>query len=708
MGKKLVIAEKPSVGRDLARVLKCAGKGDGFLYNEDYAVSWAIGHLAELCEPEDYDAKYKKWTFDALPIIPDEIKLKAAAKTKAQYNILKNLMNGAETDSIICATDSGREGELIFRYIYSLAKCVKPFQRLWISSMTDAAIREGFERLKDGGEYDNLYVSAKCRSEADWLVGINASRAFTLKYGALLSLGRVQTPTLAMLVNRQTEINAFVPNDYWEVEAEFEPAENAGRSYGGKWYAVSEDGTICHAIQSEAKALEIVNNVKGRAGEVVSVEKEDKKQPPPLLYDLTELQRDCNYRFGYTANKTLSIAQDLYEKRKMITYPRTDSRYLPSDMTGRLPGIVKRLSAAGDFKNYADYILALPKLPVTKRLVDNAKISDHHAIIPADSVLSADKLTTEEKNVFALIAKRFLAAFYPYYEYCVTTIVTAVNGERFLSKGRTVVQPGWMEIYKDDANNKNNDGGGAQLPGITAGEAVTAVKAEAVKKQTQPPKPYTDATLLSAMENAGRFIEDEELKERMKESGLGTPATRAAIFERLITVGYAVRKGKTLIPTEKGMKIIGIVPRELKSPETTGKWEKGLSGVAKGSMGGDRFMASIKRYVGYIIDEAGKAPANAAGIFPEETKRNGRYAKKGQYAGKSNKKSGGIKEPKKTFGKCPLCGSGDVYENSKAYYCGDWKKGCKLTVWKSYINKSQGELTNEKIIEYIAAIGSKK
>lgn len=668
--KVLVIAEKPSVARDIAKVLKCSKKGDGYLYSEEYVVSWAIGHLVTLCEPEDYDEKYKKWKVENLPIIPQNIKTKAISKTKQQLKVLKKLMTDKEINYLICATDSGREGELIFRYIYNLLKCKKPFKRLWISSMTDTAIKEGFANLKEGNEYDNLYLSAKCRSEADWLVGINASRAFTLKYNILLSIGRVQTPTLSIIVNRQKEINEFVPKDYWELEADF-------INYKGIWTDLKNKDT---KIFKKETAENILKAVTGFDGIVKSIENEEKKVPPPLLYDLTELQRECNKKFSFSANKTLSIAQDLYEKRKMITYPRTDSRYLSTDMTGKISNVLVKLKNTQEYIKYAEYVLSLEKLPINKRIIDNSKISDHHAIIPTDININVKSLSDDEYKVYDIIARRFLSVFYPYYIYNVTTIVTDIKENSFVTKGNTIKQLGFMEL------NKNDDKKDDILPNVSVNEAVKNNKVSLIQKKTKPPALYNEASLLSAMENAGRFVEDEELKEKLKESGLGTPATRAAIIERLINVGYITRKGKSLIPTDKGMKLIEVVPAELKSPETTGKWEKGLSSVAKGKMNEDKFMQSIKRYVNYLVDTSINTQNKV--IFDNEFKTNKKY--------KNNIKKLNV------LGKCPECKTGDIVENSKSYYCTNWRQGCKFSIWKNCLEiygKSIQSDEIEKLLE---------
>lgn len=660
---ELIIAEKPSVARDIARVLQCTKKGEGFLYNDRYVISWAVGHLVTLFDPEDYDKNLKRWSVETLPIIPEQIKIKAIDNTVKQFNIIKKIMERDSVTSLICATDSGREGELIFRYIYELAGCKKPFKRLWISSMTDAAIKEGFEKLKDGSEYDKLYDSARCRSEADWLVGINASRAFTLKYDALLSIGRVQTPTLALIVERQKEIDSFDARDYWEIEAEFE-------GWKGTWFDRKTNET---KLFEKEKADEIAAKVKGKNAAVESVEKEEKKTPPPLLYDLTELQRDCNKKYGFSAQTTLSIVQDLYEKRKMVTYPRTDSRYLSDDMVPRLKTVVSKLQATEQYRDYAAYVMGLEKLPITKRIVDNSKISDHHAIIPTEARANVASLSESEFKVYDLIARRFLQVFYPYYVYSTTKIVTVCEDEPFVTRGTTVISKGWTELNVSGDKDKKEDN--SVLPEVSEGDMTTVKSVKCPKKKTKPPQAYNDSSLLGAMENAGRFVENEELKEQMKDSGLGTPATRAAIIERLIQVGYITRKGKSLVPTEKGIKLIAVVPPELKSPETTGRWEKGLSGIAKGNMETDRFMGSIKRYVMYLVNQSKTVNTNV--VFAADKKRS-------------------RKAPKGSLGKCPVCG-GDVLENTKSFYCTRWRGGCKFTIWKSDFERYAVKLTPEMV-----------
>ncbi len=671
MSKTLVIAEKPSVARDIAKVLKCTGKGDGFLYSEKFVVSWAIGHLVSLAEPEEYDVRFKRWTADSLPIVPQEIKLVPISKTKKQLTILRKLMNDKEISELVCATDSGREGELIFRYIYNICKCKKPFKRLWISSMTDEAISNGFKGLKDGAEYDNLYMSAKCRSEADWLVGINASRAYTIKYNALISIGRVQTPTLAILVEKQKEINAFVSKDYWEVVADFS-------EFKGTWFDRETNESKLFDLN---RAEKIVAKVKGQSGIVDKIENEEKRQASPLLYDLTDLQRDCNRRFGFSAKKTLEVAQSLYEKRKAITYPRTDSRYLTEDMVAKLPKVMEKLYGKA-YDLFLDYLKSLPKLPINKRIVDGSKVSDHHAIIPTEVRVNTSSFSADEWKVYDLVVRRFLAVFYPQYVYNVTKIISVVCGESFLTKGSTIIKLGYMELYKDidkEAGKKGEDEEDV-LPNVSEGQAVNVSEAHAVAKKTKPPKPYSEATLLSAMENAGRFVDDEALKEQLKESGLGTPATRAAIIERLLQVGYVERKGKSLIPTEKGMTLIEVVPVELKSPETTGKWEKGLSSIAKGKMNNNKFMESIIRYVHFLVGASANAPLDV--VFPVEERRKGKVGDRRSAA----------------LGKCPLCEDGEVFENTKAFFCSEWKSGCGFTIWKNSLERN-GIVLNSQIIK---------
>lgn len=668
----LVIAEKPSVGRDIARVLQCREKGEGFLQGKDYIVSWAIGHLVTLVEPDELDEKYKKWRMEDLPILPEKIPTKVISQTKKQYSILKQLMNRNDIDSLICATDAGREGELIFRLIYEKASCKKPVQRLWISSMTDEAIREGFARLKPSSAYDGLYAGAKARSVADWLVGMNASRAFTLRYNVLLSIGRVQTPTLALLVRRWHEIKDFKPQQFYTVNLDL-------GDFTAQWFDPgAQDEKNASHIASEETARQIVQAVKGKKVKVKSIHQEQKRELAPQLFDLTSLQRECNKKLGFTADKTLKVTQELYEKWKAVTYPRTDSKYLPHDMIPRMKQTLDRLPA-----EYREAVQQIPlkegKLPVSPRYFDDSKVSDHHAIIPTSQTCPMDKLPPDEKKVFDLIARRTVAAFYPPYEYDSARVVTVSDVHSFRSTGRTVRAQGWRKVYGSDDKEE------ASLPQLTVGDERDIIKAASKKDTTKPPAPHTDASILYAMENAGRELEDEELREQMKGSGLGTPATRAAIIERLLKVGYAVRRGKTLNATEKGVQLIDIVPKELSSAELTGKWELALSNIALNKSDPVRFMDGIRNMTRYLVDCA--AHTDKQGSFTPEERR-------------GQSKSSGKQAHSVPDAVCPLCGK-PVQQNEKAFGCSGWREGCRFTLWKNCLVRAGGPLLTEKLVQLI-------
>ena len=591
MGMICVLAEKPSVARDIARVLGANTPGKGCLKGGGYVVTWAVGHLVTQVNPEEIDARWKTWRQDTLPMLPENIPLKVIAQSRDQFQCVKTILNAPQVDSVICATDAGREGELIFRRIYQMAGCRKPFRRLWISSMTEEAIAEGFANLRDGADYDGLYASALCRSDADWLVGMNGSRAFTLRYDSLLSVGRVQTPTLSILVKRALEIRNFVPENYWEVQADF-------GGYRGTW--IDKDGKT--RIPDEKTAKEIVSAVTGREGEVLEVSTERKRVPPPLLYDLTTLQREANARYGFTAQKTLNLAQALYEKHKLLTYPRTDSRYLSHDMRPKVQGILKGMP-----EPLRALVLSPDKaIDPGKRVYDDAKLTDHHAIIPTGR--RPGTLTADEQKLYEMVARQLIAAFYPDMEYDAMSAVTGVGEHKFLSRGRAVIAQGW-QAANPPLRSKPKKGEEEQaLPQLQKGQRVPVKSAKAVAKKTTPPSPYTENTLLAAMENAGKFVENEELRRQMKERGLGTPATRAAIIERLIAVDYVRREKKALIPTDKGIRLIAVAPEQLSSPETTGRWEKGLSDIAAGKMDPNRFMQSIRRYCAFLCQYAVTAP----------------------------------------------------------------------------------------------------
>ena len=598
----VIVAEKPSVARSIAGVVGANARGEGCLTGNGYTVTWALGHLVALSEPDEIDPAYKKWTRAALPMLPAEIPLKVLPKTRSQYAVVKKLINAKETEKIVCATDSGREGELIFRYIYEMAKCKKPVDRLWISSMTDAAIRQGMDSLKPDSEYDGLYKSAVCRSRADWLVGMNATRAYTLKHNALLSLGRVQTPTLALLVKRHLEIVNFKPDDFWTLTADF-------GDYQGTWFH-PETNADRFLAEAEAKAAQA--RVKGKTGTVINVEVKQETENPPLLFDLTTLQREMNRRKGFSAQKTLDLAQSLYEKHKAITYPRTDSRYLTKDMAKILKTTLSRIPVA-DLAPYIRELTAREELPLSARIINDARVSDHHAIIPTTGRCNLSALTADELAVYDAVARQFVAVFLPPRITERTTVVTRVEQDHFRTKGARLVQAGFSQLFPAREE--------TLLPALQQGDTRKVQKASVKKSATKPPQPHTEASLLSAMENAGRQIEDEELREKMKDSSLGTPATRAAIIERLIQVGYVKRKGKALTVTEKAVSLIGILPDEMTSPVTTGRWEAGLAKIARGEMDPDRFMASIARYVQFIIQSADASPRGSIPPDPYRGKK---------------------------------------------------------------------------------------
>lgn len=589
--KSLVLAEKPSVARELARVLHCSHKNKGYIEGPDYVVTWALGHLVSLAEPEDYDQKYKSWRMEDLPMLPDKMKLKVIKPTTSQFQVVKGLMQRGDIKDMVIATDAGREGELVARWIMAKAGWKKPFKRLWISSQTDGAIREGFARLKAGSEYNNLYDSAVCRAEADWLIGLNVTRALTCKFNTQFTAGRVQTPTLAMIVKREEEIQQFKPVDYWTIRADF-------GDYFGDWRGKKGQGRIFDQNQAQ----DIITRVQGQTGTITDIRREAKSDPPPLAYDLTELQRDANRRLNLSAQKTLSILQNLYQDHKLVTYPRTDSRYLSQDIVPTLPA---RLQAMG-VGPYADLVRPLlqKKLSPGKRLVDDSKVTDHHAIIPTEQPLVLASLSLEEKKLYDLIAKRFIAVLYPPYRYDQTTLITAVNGENFHSRGKVVQDLGWRAVTAAVAEKDEQDQ--EKLPEQILSKqekgSRKAVKGCKLNKaKTKPPARYTEATLLTAMESPGKFIEDEELREAMKGSGLGTPATRAEIIEKLLNTFYIERNGKELVPTSKGIQLIPLAPAALRSPELTAEWEKTLTEIACGKGSKLQFIKGIRQSANEMV-----------------------------------------------------------------------------------------------------------
>jgi DNA topoisomerase III len=608
MGKTLVIAEKPSVALDVVRALGKFEKHGDYFENESYLISSAIGHLVELCMPGELDKKRGKWSFQNLPIIPEQFELKPIEKTESRFKLLKRLMKRDDIDLIINACDAGREGELIFRYLVQLAGIRKPFKRLWLQSMTLPAIKSAFDRLRTDAEMIPLAEAAVCRSESDWLVGINATRAMTAfnsKVGGfqLTPVGRVQTPTLAILVEREERIRSFEPRTFWELMADFDVQKG---SYRGRWFDEqfakdSDEERKAERIWDRAKAEEILAKVLGKQGDITQ-EKKATTQAPPLLYDLTSLQREANSRFGFSARRTLQIAQQLYERHKVITYPRTDSRYLPEDYLGTASHVLSSL-VDPTIEPHARKVLQSGWLKPTKRIFNNAKITDHNAIIPTDQV--PRNLDEAQMRVFDMVARRFVAVFHPAAQFEVTTRITRVEGEAFKTEGRIIKDPGWLAVYGRQATGEEQ---GDSLVDLVPGERALTRNAEIVEIQTKPPPRFTEATLLSAMESAGKLIEDEELREAMAARGLGTPATRAAIIEGLVYDEYIGREGKDLIATSKGISLItllrGIGINLLSSPELTGEWEYQLKLMEQGRLERSSFMAKIKDLAREIVHKA--------------------------------------------------------------------------------------------------------
>ncbi|MCH6256933.1 DNA topoisomerase 3 [Puniceicoccaceae bacterium K14] len=636
---KVILAEKPSVARDIAKHLGANKKGSGFLEGEGWVVTWAFGHLVELKEPEEYNPEWKSWRLSSLPMIPPEFQLRARGENSAreQLETIKRLFNEAE--ELVCATDAGREGELIFRYIQSWSGCEsKPFKRLWISSLTASAIAKGFKNLQEGQSFDNLYHAAKCRSEADWVVGLNSTRFFTVEYGKrnlLLSIGRVQTPILAMIVGRDTEIDKFVPENFWEV------------------HTLCRDAKFKHSkgkIQKLEEAEQIKERAAGHELVITKVEKKKEKTNPLLLYDLTDLQRDMNTRNGFTADQTLKLAQNLYEK-KFLTYPRTDSRYLSTDIK---PTIAPLLEKLRKILPKAIAGLDLENLKFSKRIIDDAKVSDHHAIIPTDTIPSSD-LPENEKLVYKAVALRLIAAFYPPCINAVTTVEAKANSEPFKARGTVLVDSGWQALYekksestaaKKAVKKKAKFSIGPQiLPDFKEGES-NPHEVSVEKFKTSAPKRFTEASLLQLMETAGKIVTDEALKEALKDKGVGTPATRASIIEVLIQRKYIERKKKNLISTDDGKRLISLIKDErLKSPELTGDWEFRLKQMERGEYDPKKFMDEVEAYTREILSVTARSSVNL-----------------------------------KNLGPCPCCDS-PVIRGKTGYGCSAWKNGCRFVIW---------------------------
>ena len=644
---KLVLAEKPSVAQSIAKVLGATKREDGYLEGNGYIVSWCVGHLVELAQPEAYDAKYSKWAYAGLPIFPADWQYEVSSGTKKQFGILKRLMAREDVASLVCATDAGREGELIFRLVYHKAGCRKPFERLWISSMEDVAIKEGFENLRSGTEYDALYEAALCRERADWIVGINATRLFSTLYGQTLNVGRVMTPTLAMAVMREAAIAAFKPEPFYTVQIGLDGFTAASERFKKKSdaEAVSKDCSIAAVTKAERK---------------------EKNEKPPSLYDLTSLQRDANRVFGYTAQQTLDYTQNLYEK-KLVTYPRTDSRYLTDDMAHNLPDLV----------NMAFHTFPAPgvdKVPVhAEQVVDNKKVTDHHAIIPTRELqkCNLNELPKGELAILQLISTRLFVAVGDPHRYAETVIELDCGGTAFSAKGKTILHNGWKALARKSGSTKSDEKEQA-LPSVSVGDEIAVTSTEIKEGKTSPPKHYTEDTLLQSMETAGA----DEMPDEVERKGLGTPATRAGIIEKLVSIGFLERKGdkktKHLIPTHKGTALVTVMPEQIQSPSMTADWEEKLLLIEKGEYASEDFMDEIKDVIAGLIQ-------NYEVIRDSEVLM--------------SKKANAI-------GKCPLCGSA-VEDKAKGYFCSN--RSCKFALWKNNryfdsIGKSMTNATAQKLL----------
>jgi DNA topoisomerase III len=733
MSKTLVIAEKPSVGRDLARVLPGTfKKEEGWLEAEEHIVTWAVGHLVQLAEPDEYDPKFKRWRIEDLPIVPERFKLVVRdERSKKQMSVVTRQLSRADVGEVINACDAGREGELIFAYIYEKAGSTLPVRRLWLNSMTTSAMTAAFASLRPSSEVALLEQAARSRSESDWIVGMNATRAATIRlrtsFDGAVSLGRVQTPTLAIVARREEEIKAFVPEPYWLVDAVFaappldgagaeggsanggSPEQGSADGHSAAGGGSAEDGSVAgsaaeadgalpgeraegdralpgervytgrfHAgakprLATEEEAVAIVEACTGKEATITKLEVKEARERAPMLYDLTSLQRDANTRFGFSARRTLAAAQRLYEEHKALTYPRTNSRYLTKDM---IPEIKPTAELVGSSKEYATasaYVAALDVLPLG-RVVNDAKVTDHHAIIPTRSEHKVDRMSDDDRRVYDLAVRRFLAVFHPdavFENTRVETTIPAAGGPRagkyvFRTRGKLLIVPGWRGVYGEGAaagdgsrgtGTDEDEGADQQLPRLIEGEQVQTREIKSLSKETKPPRRYSDASLLGAMETAGKLVDDDELREAMKDSGIGTPATRAAIIERLISVGYIERDGRSLVATEKGLNVVRLLGRHpLTSPELTGQWEHRLDAIERGEDSRERFMSDIAGFAGETVKMLDHALKD-------------------------------VRIPKANLGPCPICGH-PILENRKGYSC--WARtdpGCGFVIWKSKAGK---------------------
>jgi DNA topoisomerase-3 len=676
MSKTLIIAEKPSVGRDLVRVLPGAfTKSEGYLEGPEHVVTWAVGHLVQLAEPDEYDDRFKKWRMADLPIVPEHFKLVVRdERSKKQMNVVKRQLSRDDVDTVVNACDAGREGELIFAYLYEKAGSKKPVRRLWLNSMTTKAIESAFNSLRPASELATLEAAARSRSEADWIVGMNATRAATIRlrssFDGAVSLGRVQTPTLAILARREEEIRAFKPEPYWIVDATFATIDAEPRVYEGRYHAGANP-----RLKTAAEAEAVVSDCTGQTGEITKLETSERKERAPLLYDLTSLQREANSRFGFSARRTLAAAQRLYEDHKALTYPRTNSRFITSDMVADIKPIAQLVGSQREYAAASKYVAGLDVLPLG-RVVNDAKVTDHHAVIPTRAERHpVDKMSEDDRRIYDLVVRRFLAVFHPDAVFENTRVETTVASHVFRTRGKVMLVPGWRGVYGEvadadpSAKSEEDEGREQQLPKLDRGETVNVREVALEEKETQPPRRYSEGALLAAMETAGKLVDEEELREAMKDSGIGTPATRAAIIERLLQVAYIERDARALVVTEKGLNVIRLLGEHaLTSPTLTGDWESRLAKIETGADSREAFMADIVK-------------------FAEST------------VGELDAKLKDVRIPRANLGPCPVCGR-DIVENRKGYSC--WSRedpGCGFVIWKSKAGKQLPQAVARELIK---------
>lgn len=649
---KLIIAEKPSVAGEIAKVVGATKREKGYFSGKNYFVSWCVGHLIEMAQPAAYDEKFKKWNLDTLPILPDHYITEVSTHTADQFKVLKELMSRSEVTELVEATDAGREGELIFRLVYDKAGCTKPFKRLWISSIEEKSIKDGLAKMKSSSAYDSLYHAALCRQRADWLVGINLTRLYSKMYNKTLTCGRVQTPTINLIVTRQRQIESFVPQIYFTVTAEC-----------GSFKAYTK-------AENKVKAQQIIDKCSGKEAFVTKVEKNKKAEKPEALYDLTTLQRDANRLLGYSAQQTLDYLQSLYDS-KLATYPRTDSRYITADQEDTTRSLIDTLLAADIYSTKVVNDYSIEKVNMAQ-VVNDKKVTDHHAVLPTGSITKEklEQLPTGERNILLLIVYRLLSAVYASHTYTATKAILDIGGESFSATGREEIEIGFKTIdgqlkqvikATDEKSDKPDDPDNAVLPPMSEGNFFAVHSITAEEKKTNPQPSFTEDTLLNAMETAGKNIADQELKDAMKDSGLGTPATRAGTIENIIKIGYIKREGKKLLPTETAYTFIDLVTDKIKEPELTAVWEKQLADIQQGKVAPSEFMTEITEFIqSFVTDtKALYSPEQSTGVFRSE---------------------------RESIAICPKCGKG-IIEYPKSFSCESGKNGCGFVIWKTVAGK---------------------